>query len=357
MAKKQKILIIQTAFIGDIVLTTPLFRNVKKHFPESELVVLTTPQGEALLKSSKEIDQVISFDKKGRDKGFAKLIKLIRKLKNKNFDLCISPHRSMRSALIAYASGASERIGFSDGSCTFLYNKQVKRDKALHEVERILSLTAPLDITISEEDKQPHLEVSEESSLSIKQLFAESGITEKDRVVAVGPGSVWPTKSWTPEGYASLIDKISSHFDVKILLIGGPADKKACDEVMSLCNIKPVDLVGKTRLDELIAVIDRSELLIGNDSSPGHIATARNVPVISIFGPTVPAFGYTPYGQNVVIIQKDLSCRPCHHHGPVKCPEAHFKCMKDISSDEVFKSVTELINNPAETAGNAPAKD
>lgn len=345
MTKFKKILVIQTAFPGDIVLTTPLFKALKKSFPESLLTVVTTPQGCELLQDLKEIDSLVSYDKKGKGSGKLRFLGLIRRLRKEGFDLCISPHRSFRTALMVYGSGAGERVGYSDASLSVVYTRKVFRDTNLHEVERVLSLLNPLEIESGRLDKMPYLEISPETWGRTKNIFDGAGISPNDMVIGIAPGSVWGTKRWTPEGYAALIGRLIERYDAKVLLLGSPSERDAGNRIMSLTNNMPVDLIGKTTLRELTAVIDRCRLLIGNDSAPGHIASARMVPVVSIFGPTVRSFGYYPYGKDVVIVEKELPCRPCHHHGPDKCPEGHFRCMRDITVDDVMAGVEKLMQN------------
>ena len=337
------ILVVQTAFPGDIVLTTPLFKALKKEFPNSKLSLLTTPPGCQLLQENKEIDSLIPYDKKGEDKGIHSYFYLIARLREMNFDLCIAPHRSARTSLMALAAGIKERIGYTEASFSFLYTKEVVRDKNQHEVDRILSLLNPLQIEVNAEDKQPSLAISQESSENMGKRFDELGIKSDHLVIGVAPGSVWNTKMWTPEGFAAVIDNLIETYDAKVLLLGAPSDSEASNKVISICKKEPIDLVGKTTLKELIAVIDRCKLIIGNDSAPGHVASARNVPVISIFGPTVPAFGYAPYGKDVIVVEKDIPCRPCHHHGPKVCPKGNFRCMKEIKSAEVLEQVKRVI--------------
>lgn len=343
MDEFKNILVVQTAFPGDIVLTTPLFKALKKRFPESRLSVVTTPQGCELLRDLKEVDSLVSYDKKGKDSGELRFFGLIRRLRKESFDLCISPHRSFRTALIVYGSGAGERIGFSDASLSAVYTRKVFRDTDLHEVERVLSLLDPLGIESGRLDKMPYLEISSETWGRTKKIFDEACISTNDMVIGIAPGSVWGTKRWTPEGYASLIDRLIERYDARVILLGSPSERDAGDKIISLTGQRPVDLIGKTTLRELTAVIDRCSLLIGNDSAPGHIASARMVPVVSIFGPTVRSFGYYPYGKDVIIVEKELPCRPCHHHGPDKCPEGHFRCMRDISVDDVMAGVEKLM--------------
>lgn len=345
MTKFKKILVVQTAYPGDIVLTTPLFKGLKKSFPESLLTVVTTPQGCELLKDLKEIDSLVSYDKKGKDRGELRFFALIRRLRKDGFDLCISPHRSFRTALMVYGSGAGERIGYSDASLSAVYTMKVFRDTDLHEVERVLSLLNPLGIESGRLDKMPYLEISSETWGRTKKIFDEAGISPNDTVIGIAPGSVWGTKRWTPEGYAALIDRLIERYDAKVLLLGSPSERDAVDKIIAITSKRPVDLIGKTTLRDIVGVIDRCRLLIGNDSAPGHIASARMVPVVSIFGPTVRSFGYYPCGKDVVIVEKELPCRPCHHHGPDKCPEGHFRCMRDITVDDVMAGVEKLMQN------------
>ncbi|MBM2839343.1 MAG: lipopolysaccharide heptosyltransferase [Deltaproteobacteria bacterium] len=325
MDEFKNILVVQTAFPGDIVLTTPLFKALKKRFPESRLSVVTTPQGLELLRDIKEIDSLVSYDKRGREPHIFRFLRLINKLRKESFDLCISPHRSFRTALMVYGSGAGERIGYSDAALPAIYTRKVFRDNNLHEVERVLSILDPLGIESGRLDKMPYLEISSETWGRTKKIFDDAGISPNDMVIGIAPGSVWGTKRWTTEGYASLIDRLIERYDARVILLGSPSERDAGDKIIALTRQRPVDLIGKTTLRGLVAVIDRCSLLIGNDSAPGHIASARMVPVVSIFGPTVPSFGYYPYGKDTVIVEKkEIPCRPCHHHGPDKCPEGHF---------------------------------
>lgn len=348
MTKYKKILLIQTAFPGDIVLTTPLINGLKKTFSGSSLTVLTTPQGVELLKDMKMINSLLSYDKKGRDKGILNLFRLIRTIRKEKFDLCLSPHLSSRTALIIRGTSAGTRVGFSDASLSFFYNKKVLKDKGLHEAQRILSLLTPLEIDVEEIDKTPLLEISSEIVKRAETILNDVGISARDKIVALAPGSVWGTKRWTAEGYAALVDRLMETVGIKVILIGSPAERETGNAILQLAKKKPADLIGKTGLRELIAVVDRCSLLIGNDSAPGHIAAARSVPVVSIFGPTAPSFGYAPYGKNVQIVESDIPCRPCHHHGPMECPKEHFRCMKDIRVEDVMRAVDMLLNSKRE---------
>jgi len=339
----KNILIIQTAFLGDVILTTPLIINTKKRFPKSRLTVLTTPQGSQVLEGIDEIDEIICYDKKGQDSGLLPFFSLLKRLRNAHFDLCISPHRSFRTSALIVGAAILDSVGFSDASFSLVYKQRVCRDKCLHEVERCLSLLGPLGAKGEDIYKKPYLAVAESAKKGCNLLFSEVGIKQDDCLVAIAPGSVWGTKKWPAESYAALADSLMNNSDVKVLLLGATADREDGAKITGLCTGEVIDLTGRTSLKELVAAIDRCRLLIGNDSAPGHIATARGIPVVSIFGPTIPAFGYRPYGEKVIVIEKDVPCRPCHHHGPQQCPERHFRCMTEIRPEEVLDAANSFL--------------
>jgi len=339
MTRFKKILILQTAFPGDIVLTTPFFRSIKKFYPDSFITVVTTPQGKEILQGISDISTLIAYDKRGRDKGLLNFIKFVKKLRKEKFDLTLSPHLSLRTSFLLFFSGSSLRIGYREASCAFLYTSTVARDMSTHEVDRILSLLGPLQLNESELEKYPRLPVSDEAKGKVEELLKKEGLSHSDTVIGIAPGSVWGTKRWMAEGYGELVDRLVEKYGAKVLLIGSPAERESGDKILAIAKHKPVDMIGKTRLSELAALVSRCSLLIGNDSAPGHVAAATDVPVVSIFGPTSPSFGYAPYGKKVEIVERELSCRPCHHHGPMVCPKEHFRCMMDITVEDVMRAV------------------
>jgi heptosyltransferase-2 len=159
----------------------------------------------------------------------------------------------------------------------------------------------------------------------------------------MAPGSVWGTKRWTQEGYAQLAARISSD-GLRVVLAGSPAERPLCEAVRELAGARMPVLAGRTSLPELAALLHGADALVGNDSGPAHIATAVGTPVVAVFGPTVPAFGYTPFGRAVRIVElPDLDCRPCHHHGPQTCPLEHFRCMREIGPETVYGHLVDLL--------------
>lgn len=179
---------------------------------------------------------------------------------------------------------------------------------------------------------------------SVREMIKEAGLEGKT-LVGVHPGSVWPTKCWPLENYAKLITRMEKELGVTSVIVGGKADLDLSEQVCRLSDAHPVNFATKTTLTELMALMKHFRLFVTNDSGPMHIATAFGVPTLAIFGPTTKELGFFPYGEgNRVVEVKGLPCRPCALHGGKKCPLGHFKCMKDITVDEVFDTAKEMLN-------------
>ncbi len=332
-----RILVVQTAYLGDIILTTPLISALKQIFPFSHLAFLTTPIGKEALQGLEEIDEIMLYDKRGKEKGFKNLRKKIREIKEKNFNLAISPHRSFRTSFLLALSKIPVLVGFEEASLSFVYHFRLPRKKELHEVERNLELIKPIGEL--PEDFQPRIKLPGLRDFSLDKF----GIKKDSLLVGIAPGSAWAGKRWLSEYYAQLSDLLSRELGAKVVLIGNDSDQKLGEEIESLAQNSLINLAGKTSIKELFGIISQLDLLVSNDSAPVHIASGYSVPVVVIYGPTVPAFGFTPYQTPHKIIEKALECRPCHHHGPRACPEGHFRCMKEISPQEVFEAVVGLL--------------
>lgn len=339
----KKILIIQTAFLGDVILTTPLVKATRKLFPEAQLSFLLIPQTKGVFSNNPYLDDIIVYDKKRDEKKVSDFFRLVKKIRQKKFDLALTPHRSLRSALLAYLSKIPERIGFDRSEGFFLFTKKVRYNSLIHEIERNLSLLnhfnfEPLNLP-------PELFPSERDTLFISRFLKDSGIDEKDEIVAIAPGSVWQTKRWLAQRFAQVADLLMEKENVKVVLVGGEEDKFLCQKISEMMKQKPKVSAGKTTILQSAVLISKSEVLLSNDSAPVHIASATKTPTVAIFGSTTPDFGFGPYGDDNIIIQKKLYCRPCGIHGKKKCPEKHFRCMKDITVEEVFEKVLEKIKD------------
>ncbi|MCJ7508921.1 MAG: lipopolysaccharide heptosyltransferase II [candidate division Zixibacteria bacterium] len=337
----QKILIIQTAFLGDVILTTPLVKAVRELYPQAFISILLIPQTAEVFESNPRINQIILYDKKGKQKGVKDFFKLVKFIQKEKFDLALLPHRSFRSALLAYLSAIPQRIGFYTSPGSFLYTSEVTYRSNLHEIERVLSLLSPLGHDVH--NIKPELFPKDEDLIWADKFLNECGIDKSKKIVGIAPSSVWATKRWMPEGYAYVGDRLISESNIEVLLLGSRADENLLLKISSLMNKKPVIPIGKLTLLKSAALIFRCSAVLSNDSAPVHMAVASGKPVVAIFGSTLPEFGFYPYGEGHTIIQKELYCRPCGIHGRKSCPEIHFRCMREISPDEVVQAVKKYL--------------
>jgi len=333
-----RILVLQTAFLGDIILTIPLILALKTVYPNSHLALLTTPAGREALQELPELDEIISYDKKKTEKGLAGFFRKARELRAKKFDLAVSPHRSFRSAFLLYLASIPVLAGFADSAFPWVYHLRVKPRKRDHTVLRNLSLLEP--IAELPENFEPRIKLPAPENFALEKF----GLSLKQRpLIGFAPGSAWPTKRWPAQRFGELAKILEQELGAKIVLLGDNGDISLCSEVERLSGAGIKNLAGKTGLKDLFGLISNLDCLVSNDSAPVHIASGFSIPTVVIFGPTSPAFGFGPRQSPHRILEKELSCRPCHHHGPIKCPEGHFRCMKDISGKEAADAVKELL--------------
>ncbi len=332
------ILIIHTAFIGDIALSTPFIQELKDKYPNSKIYYLTTPVSATLLKNDINIEKVFAYDKKNNDKGIVGFFKIVKMLKEYKFDKCYLVHKYFRSALIPFLLGVKERIGYDTSKAKFLYTKIIKYKKELHEVERVLELEK-----IENKKYKINIFVGDEEKKNIDKIWQENNLYNKN-IITIAPGSRWFTKMWPNSYFDELIlclNKVKKEMNIEIILIGGKEDKE-----IEIKNEKmTLDLRGKTSLLEMSEILSRSTIILSNDSSPIHIGSAFEKPfILGIFGPTEKSLGFTPYNEKHKIIEiKDLNCRPCGLHGGNSCPEKHFKCMLNLTPQIVYSEVINVL--------------
>lgn len=348
MGPVERILVIQTAFLGDVILTLPLIAALKDFFALASIDVLVVPRSANVLTGHPAIRRIIEFDKRERDRGIGGLWKLASELRREHYTLAIIPHRSLRSAALALLARIPIRIGFSTsaGRCTF--TKRVLYNKDLHEIDRNLSLLSGIGIT-AYPVKRPALYPSDADELAVERFLGEAFGTKNPPLVAVAPGTVWNTKRWMKERFAELAKNCVAD-GYGVVLVGGREDEELCRELAAMAGGKAIaTAAGKLTLLQSASLIKRSRVLVCNDSAPLHLATAVGTPVIAIFGATVPAFGFGPVGERDVVIEtRGLSCRPCSIHGGEHCPIKTFECMDRITTERVFQKLQAVLERPGD---------
>ncbi len=333
-----KVLVIQTAFAGDLILTLPLIQELKERSHDAEIHVLCIPSTVSLLDNHPDIGVAHVYDKRAKEPG---MLTLSRTLRNERFDLCLSPHRSLRSAILAFASRARDRISFDNSSGRFLYTELVPYQKGSHEIHRNVALLEPLGWKPGN-PSPPRLYPGEKEKHSVDKFLRDNGCTHP--FICIAPGSVWATKRWTPEGFVESIKSFAKNYAV--VLVGGQEDEALCESIRGQVPAgNCFSAAGMLRFLESAELIRRSALLISNDSAPVHIASAVGTPVVEIFGATAPEFGFTAYGVSHEIVQVEgLTCKPCRIHGGHSCPVRTFDCMKKLEPSRVIEAARRVLN-------------
>jgi heptosyltransferase-2 len=321
MKKLRSVLVIQTAFLGDVILATPLLSELNRLFPEVKIDILVKKGNESLLANNPFIREVLVLDKsKSKISEIWRLIKLFKK---RRYDLTLNLHRFGSSGIIAGFSGAKDIYGFDKNPFAFLYSKRFKHEigNGTHEVMRNLSLLADFG---AESLCRPSLFPSEVDKNSVAQFTNE-------KFVCLAPASVWFTKQLPEEKWVELINSFPSA--LKIYLVGGKADEVLCQSIIDKSGRagQVKNLAGQLSLLQTAALFSKSEHVYVNDSGPLHIASAMNAPTTAFFCSTVPDFGFGPLAEKSEIKQvENLECRPCGLHGKKECPLGHFACGKKM---------------------------
>ncbi|MGH1362624.1 MAG: lipopolysaccharide heptosyltransferase II [Calditrichia bacterium] len=340
-----RILIVQTAFIGDVILTLPLLQEAKRSFPDSEIDFIAIPAARTLLETHDDLNELIIYDKRNTDRGISNYMSLAKKLRKKRYNLALVPHRSLRSAVLVRLAACKRSISFDRSAGRMLFTDTVSYPRSsVHEIDRNLKLLSPLNIEINNK-VFPLLYFNDEDEQVVNRWLDKNEISPGESTVTIAPGSVWNTKRWLPERFAGVATALIER-GVKVILIGGPADEQLGSEIAAAVNGKIHNAIGKCSLRQSALLIKHSRVLLTNDSAPMHLAVSVGTPVTAVFGPTITDFGFFPYGDNDVVVETDgLVCRPCGSHGGNTCPIKTFDCMKSITIDPVLAEVQSMLNS------------
>lgn len=338
---KENILIIQTAFIGDAILTLPMIKILKEKYQDSQIDIIAIPSTEEIFNASPYIDNVIILKKRNEHKSFFGLIKFGKKLRENNYTKIYSAHRSFRSAILTIIINCKETYGFSNSVFPFAYKNVVEYEYSKHEVARNLKL-AGFNIENDNWKIKPEIDFDKLNILNVNKLLAEYS---QVKIIAVAPGSIWNTKKYPLEYFYKIIE----HFIEKnytVFIFGSEKDKNDADFLAKINPEKVVSLAGKFSLLESTLILRKVELLICNDSAPTHLGMIADAKVLTLFCSTVPEFGFYPYNKKSAFLSYDkLNCKPCGIHGFHVCPQEHFNCGTELNYQMVIKKAEEMIND------------
>ena len=332
-------LVVQTSFLGDVVLTTPLIAELAKR---GDVDVLATRPGAEVLSNNPAIRNRIVYEKRGDDGGLSGFIRTVRRVRPTSYENAYLAQGSVRSGALSLAAGIRHRIGFDTSAGSMFYTERVRYQPDKHHTERLLTLAfSDCADPFVPEQVRPRLYPGDDERRVVDKLFADAGIDDEN-FIALGPGSAWGTKRWPfyPELALLLADRFS------VVVVGGNGDVES-GEIISkqLPAGRALNSAGRLSLLASAEIIGRAKALVGNDSAPQHLASAMGTPTLTIFGPTVPAFGFGPLApKSESAGVTGLDCRPCDRHGPMRCPLGHWRCMRELSSRELYEILMRTLS-------------
>lgn len=335
--KLKKILVFKISSFGDVILCVPTLRALRERFPTASIKVLVSVKFRQVLENCPYIDEIFVCDFKGRDKGL-RIMDLARRLRKEDFDISVDLQNNAKSHILAFLALIRERYGYDNGKYSFLLNRKISLpQKAMSPVKHQANLLKLIGITNIDE----HLELwPDEGSEKWADTFLNAnwaGNSIKLVGISLSASLKWGTKNWDIGSFLELTDRLARESGMRVIILGSEAEIELSSNFERSTEVDPINAVGRTTISQLISLVKRCSVIVSGDSSPMHIAAALNVPFVALFGPTDPK-RHLPAAGSYELIYKDLECSPCYRG---RCSKKH-KCMKEISTEEVFNAVMEL---------------
>ena len=346
-------LVIQTGFLGDLVLTLPLVGALHAARPDSPITLAVREGLGDLVRDQPGVAEAIVVRK--RQTWLEQIVSdraRFKRLRRSGFSSVYLAHRSFRTGLHAWSTRATVRVGFAGAPSSWACTKTLRYPTESHVAERFLSLAC--DSTRAPSPPSPRYVVPDSAAGSADRLLREHQIRQRD-YVTIAPGSVWATKRWTAVGFTELAAWAAARGFV-VVLVGTAVEHRLCEQVREGAGESVINLAGRTGPAEFAAILERARAHLGNDSGPGHLAAAVGTPVIAVFGPTDPTRGFRPLGRHVLTVDvgATLDCRPCSVHGSRHCPQGHHRCMTDLAPPDVIARIEAWPLNPLRPSPDRP---
>ena len=331
----QKLLIIQTAFIGDVVLATGLLESVHEAYPQAQIDVLVRNGNESLFTGHPFVHQVLVWQKKQHK--YRNLMKLALTVRKASYDTVINLQRYAATGWITCFSGASQKIGFNKNPFRFCYTRTIVHSmdtgKGIHEINRNFQLIAHIK---GVQLKKPTLYPT---ASDLEKVLPY----QQQRYICIAPSSVWATKQFPKQKWIAFLNALPK--EIKIFVLGGPGDISLCDEIIKESSSESaLNLAGKLNFLASAALMKNALMNYVNDSAPMHFCSSVDAPVTAIYCSTVPGFGYGPLSSlsHIVEVKQTLDCRPCGLHGKTACPLGHFNCGFHIETAQLLATLPAL---------------
>lgn len=341
----KRILVKGTNWIGDVFISLPAIYSLRNIFPDAEIdVAVKMPLGDLFTAGlgSDVIDSVIEYDT-----GFFREIDFIKAVRAKRYDLGVTFPRSLHSALMLFAGGVKERVGYAADLRSPLLTKRVKRTegiRSVHQIEYYRNL-----VSVFGDGGPPVIPVlflTDDDRAGGIHLLKKHGLSQegpRGPLIGINPGAAYGSaKMWYAERFAKAADSLVGEFGGRAVVFGGPGDIEAAEKVSVFMERSPILLAGKTSIKELISAIANLDVFITNDSGPMHIAAALKVPIVAIFGSTnhVTTAPMAPEGMAKIVRRRDVECSPCLKRD---CPEGHHRCMDLIGTEDVVREARKFL--------------
>ena len=334
-------LVIQTSFLGDTILSTPLLTELAARGPVD---ILVTPMGATILHGNPSVRRLLVYDKRGADAGLGGLRRVARRLRSEHYDAAYLAQGSLRSAVLARAARIPRLVGFDTSAGRAFYTERVRYRRDRHHAERLWRLAAGDDApSPGPEAIRPHLYPGADERAAVDAAlggFAAAGAP----LIALAPGSIWGTKRWPH--FTGLVSEMP---ETRFVVVGSGDDRELAAAIVAVARGRVLDLTGRLSLLGSAELLRRCAALVANDSAPTHLASGVGTPTLTLFGPTVPAYGFGPLAPRSESLGVELPCRPCHAHGPMECPLGHFLCMRSLEPSRVAARLRNLCSSPTDS--------
>lgn len=340
------ILIIRLSSMGDVIMTTHLVRNLRNKFVNARIDLITAKPFSGIYQYNPHITNLYKYDKNWDNAEITTFKKnILESRDNEKYDLIIDLQRNFRSLQLRKGLGKKivkvRKNRLNKLSLVYFRKIFAKETKQIPEIY----FDSISEYNVKDDGKGLELWLPKDKDKKNYLPFSKNIINNEKISIAIAPGAYHATKRWIPERFAELIKELKKKYNSEITLIGGISDIEITKQIIDLSGEDITDKSGSDSIIQTAEIIDKCNLLITNDTGLMHIAAARQVPVVAIFGSTVKEFGFTPFRVNHIVVEKNLPCRPCTHIGRDDCPKGHFDCMNKITVDDVFNAVEQLLKS------------
>lgn len=334
----KNILVVNVNWLGDVIFSSPIFRAIKKNYPNAKVSCLAVPRVKEVLELVPDIDEVIIYDEDKRHKGIIGKVSLIFHLRKKNFDIAFLLHKSLTRALLVFLAGIPNRVGYDSKNRGIFLTHRIKMiDGNRHRSDEYINVIESFGVKV--DDRTTELFVDEEAERELDRLLLSNGIAIGETFVVINPGGNWDPKRWPIKNFSLLVSKLINEDKVKVVISGASKDIPLVQEILKYLEIKPIILSGELNIKQLVLLMKKAKVVISADSGPLHIASSVGTKTIGMFGPTrIEITGTRGKGESVVL-QKDIGCnrKPCYY---LDCKNN--LCMQAITVYDVIEEFRQI---------------